>query len=52
MVGLAVMTDSGLAQASSTGAPILANVPIKLFGIGFLVVLVVFLAWYMYMRRG
>ena len=39
------------AQATSTTAPVMAGVPVMLFGIVFLVVLAAFLIWYMIMRR-
>jgi hypothetical protein len=36
--------------ATSTQASILAGVPLKIFGIGFLIIIGLFLAWYMYAR--
>ncbi|MDB5178962.1 MAG: hypothetical protein JWN01_905 [Patescibacteria group bacterium] len=38
-------------QATSMAAPIPTNVPMGLFDIGFLVILVIFLVWYIVMRR-
>lgn len=37
---------------SSSAAPLAANLPIKWFALGFVVILVAFLVWYMIMRRG
>jgi hypothetical protein len=51
VIGLAVITDTGLARATSTEAPLLANVPIKIFGIVFLVIMAGLIAWLIYMRR-
>lgn len=47
----AEISDLGAASARSTTSPIAATVPVKLFGILFLVILVGFLIWYMIMRN-
>jgi hypothetical protein len=38
-------------QYSGQATTIAANVPIKWFGIAFLVILAIFLGWYLYNRR-
>ena len=51
MNSLAVVTGSGIAQASSTASPVLSEVSVKLFGVAFLVILGGFMIWYLIMRR-
>ncbi len=51
MVNLGVVADSGLTRVNSSESTLMANVPIGLFGIVFLVILAGFIIWLMYMRR-
>jgi type IV secretory pathway VirB3-like protein len=46
------MDMAEIPRATSTQAPLMAGVPIKVFAIMFLVIMVVFLTWYMFARRG
>ena len=51
MVGLAAVTSSGLAQASSTDSPVLSGASVTALGIVFVVIFGGFMVWYMIMRR-
>ena len=51
MFGLAVVNDSGLAQASSTASPVLSQASVGALGAVFLVIFGGFMVWYMIMRR-
>jgi hypothetical protein len=44
------VTSNTGSSATSTASPLAAGVPIKLFGIMFLVILAGFLIWYLIMR--
>jgi hypothetical protein len=48
---LMAATATPMPVASSSAAPILTYVPIKIFGIGFLILMVVLIGWYLYARR-
>lgn len=49
--GETLPTTAPISQATGTAAPIAANVPVKWFGIAFLVILAIFIGWYLWMRR-
>lgn len=51
MFGLAVVNDSGLAQASSAASPVLSQASVQVLGIVFVVIFGGFMVWYMIMRR-
>lgn len=51
MVDLAVVTSSGLAQASAASSPVLSEASVQVLGVVFLVIFGGFMVWYMIMRR-